>query len=286
MHFLPVQSQSLAYTISTAAADNTHVVMAETSKADDPSFEDFVKLMHKKMPPEIIKDIEEWLYEIIFCPGYLYLHSPKHQYSCCPPPTDKGSARPALLCLSRNIRTKYETRMWNENTWVVHVGVPVPSLHFVDQLPAEAKNHIQKVHLKFGHLGDRLGHLGTQPEPEPVPSRSSGSHTPGTCSFASSMPLDARKGEEWSVIPNRIRELPVSHLVVDVRDCHASEIEDDTIDACYRAASSLARWPMQRIPEFELLAANEFKAPRIGFRTTWFEDIEDEVYMRLWSGKN
>ena len=66
MYFLPVQLQPSTCKTSTAAADDTPVVVAEASKADDPSFEDFVKLMHQKMPPEIIKDIEEWLYEIVF----------------------------------------------------------------------------------------------------------------------------------------------------------------------------------------------------------------------------
>ncbi|KAL8838333.1 MAG: hypothetical protein Q9176_005144 [Flavoplaca citrina] len=272
--------------MSQAAADDMHVVVAEAAKADEPSFENFVKLMHKKMPPEIIKDIEEWLWEIVFCPGYLYLHSPKQQYACCPPPTDKGSVRPALLCLSRNIKAKYETRMWSENTWVVHIGLPVPAVHFVDQLPAEAKNSIKKVHLKFGHLGDRFGQRGTQPEPEPVPSGLRESHMLGVCFFVGSGSSFNRPDNSWSIISNRIRELPVSYLVVDIRDCHASEIKDDTIDACYRAASSLARWPMERIPEFELLARNELTAPRIGFRSTRFEDIEDEVDMRLWSGRD
>ena len=216
------------------------MVVAEASKADDPSFEDFVKLMHQKMPPEIIKDIEEWLYEIVFCQGYLYLHSPKQQYACCPPPTDKGSARPALLCLSRNIKAKYETRMWSENTWVVHVGLPVPAVHFVDQLPSEAKNYMKKVHLKFGHLG-------TQAESNPT----TPSYIPVSC-FAYTY---REPKEELSGISDFITEFPLRYLVIDLKECHGSATRHD---ACWRAAESLGAWPKEKMmPEVKVLTSTQ-----------------------------
>ncbi|KAL9631796.1 MAG: hypothetical protein Q9204_004068, partial [Flavoplaca sp. TL-2023a] len=223
-----------------AATDDTPGVVAEAAKADDASFEDFVKLMHKKMPLEIIKDIEEWLYEIVFCPGYLYVHSPKQQYACCPLPTDKVSARPALLCLSRNIKTKYETRMWSENTWVVHVGLPVHAVHFVDQLPTEAKNFIKRVHLKFGHLG-------TQPESNPT--------TPSCIPVPYFVYAYPDPKEERPTTSDRTTELLLRYLLIDLKECHGLGVRDN---ACLRATISLGAWPMEKtMPEVKVLASTE-----------------------------
>ncbi|KAL8653391.1 MAG: hypothetical protein Q9226_003868 [Calogaya cf. arnoldii] len=106
-------------------------------------------------------DSEDWLYEIVFCPGYVYFGRHRNQHATfCSLPTKSNVARPSLLCLSKRIKEKYQTRMWSENTWVLH-GSPTPPVNFyssvpyLDRISYKARQHIQKMHLKFGHLADK-----------------------------------------------------------------------------------------------------------------------------------
>ncbi|KAI4223004.1 MAG: hypothetical protein L6R36_005738 [Xanthoria steineri] len=125
---------------------------SHTQEPKDHEFDTFVNLMYRKLPQELIDNIEYWLYETAFCPGYLYPHRQQKKHSkCCPWPKDVDVvARPALLGLSKAIKAKYETRMWSENVWVINTGEVEDSLAFIHQLPREAREkYIQKVHLSL-----------------------------------------------------------------------------------------------------------------------------------------
>ncbi|KAI4234947.1 MAG: hypothetical protein L6R40_006615, partial [Gallowayella cf. fulva] len=84
--------------------------MMDQESLSGPDFERFVELMYGKLPPELIDQIEEFVYEMVFCPGYI---SEDRSY--------KGSknARPELLLLSKGIFQKYHKRTCTENTWVI-----------------------------------------------------------------------------------------------------------------------------------------------------------------------
>ena len=130
--------------------------------------------------------------------------------------------------------------MWSENTWVVHVGLPVPAVHFVDQLPAQAKNYMKKVHLKFGHLGTPAESNPTTPSYIPVPY------------FVYAYP---EPKEERPTTSGRTTELLLRHLLIDLKDYHGLGVRDN---ACYRATISLGTWPTENtMPEVKVLANTE-----------------------------
>ncbi|KAL8755382.1 MAG: hypothetical protein Q9199_003675 [Rusavskia elegans] len=46
--------------------------VSDSQEPKDREFTTFVKLMYRKLPQELIDNVEYWLYETAFCPGYLY----------------------------------------------------------------------------------------------------------------------------------------------------------------------------------------------------------------------
>ncbi|KAL8736496.1 MAG: hypothetical protein Q9166_000288 [cf. Caloplaca sp. 2 TL-2023] len=115
-------------------------------------FSRLVDLMYKKLPQELIDMIEHWTYEILFCPGFIYPRISKPSSLIKPPNMVesrefKGTARPALLCLSPQVYDKYHLRMLCENTWVIGTG-PCTA-RFLYNLPSTANDSVQKLYLKL-----------------------------------------------------------------------------------------------------------------------------------------
>lgn len=73
--------------------------------------------MYKKCPQEVVDHIQYWLFEIVFCPGHLYINRYPGIETCGWPKTSPG--RPTLLSLSKGILSKYEQRLWTENTFIL-----------------------------------------------------------------------------------------------------------------------------------------------------------------------
>ncbi|KAL8846868.1 MAG: hypothetical protein Q9221_008067 [Calogaya cf. arnoldii] len=202
---------------------------------NDQDFDNLINLMYQNLPQELIDNVEYWLYEIVFCPGYLYPYHPKEQYTECCPVLTKGydPARPALLCLSKSIKAKYEVRMWSENTWVILAESPIPEpVSLLEGRPANAQKYIRKVHLKFRHLARE-----TQERPRSyheVPARY--------------LPLNFECEWEW----NRVKALYLRRLVLDFTECHLRWREES---ASVRTAHALMHWPKGNMPEWEVLAS-------------------------------
>ena len=73
--------------------------------------------MNKKCPQEVVDQIQYWLFEIVFCPGHLYINRYPEIETCGWPKTSPG--RPALLSLSKGIQSKYEQRLRTENAFIL-----------------------------------------------------------------------------------------------------------------------------------------------------------------------
>ncbi|KAL8767559.1 MAG: hypothetical protein Q9209_005976 [Squamulea sp. 1 TL-2023] len=83
-------------------------------------------MMLRKLPQELVDMVEEWVYEISFCPGYIYPAGEPLPFS-----TPEGQrpheykerrnkiVSPRLLTLSRSVQGKYQTRMYTDNVVVI-----------------------------------------------------------------------------------------------------------------------------------------------------------------------
>ncbi|KAL8787209.1 MAG: hypothetical protein Q9213_002320 [Squamulea squamosa] len=88
--------------------------------------EDVCTMMLRKLPQELVDMVEEWIYEISFCPGYLYPAGEPLPFSTPDGQPQHESrkrrnqiASPRLLTLSRFVKNKYRTRMYTDNIVVI-----------------------------------------------------------------------------------------------------------------------------------------------------------------------
>ncbi|KAL8736492.1 MAG: hypothetical protein Q9166_000284 [cf. Caloplaca sp. 2 TL-2023] len=114
-------------------------------------YDQFIHLMYQKLSLELVDMIERYTYEALFCPGIIH---PKVSEPPSRPSTlaaadnhsgKKGTARPALLCLSKSIHKKYQHRMLGENTFVMGTGPK--TTRFLNQLPLAIGDHIRTVYV-------------------------------------------------------------------------------------------------------------------------------------------
>lgn len=100
----------------------------------------------QKLPPELQDQIEGWVYEMAFCPGFLYLQSAWEGHK-----RNKKhiTANLQLLTVDRYVFTKYRNRIWSENTLVIGVGEASPTTGFLHEIPISLHERIRKVVLKF-----------------------------------------------------------------------------------------------------------------------------------------
>lgn len=89
--------------------------MKHTQESQD--YADLVSLTYKKCPQEVVDHIQYCLFEIVFCPGYLYINRNPEIETCGWPKTSPG--RPNLLSLSKGIQSKYEQRLLTDNTFIL-----------------------------------------------------------------------------------------------------------------------------------------------------------------------
>ncbi|KAL8728465.1 MAG: hypothetical protein Q9166_005363 [cf. Caloplaca sp. 2 TL-2023] len=106
--------------------------------------------IYTKLPQELFDRVADMVFESAFCPGYLFPHQ---TISKTPHHLLRGdridAAEPQLLCLSKTVLSKYQTRMWSENTWVIGVGEPSDSTNFLQLLPTGARDFIHKIDMTF-----------------------------------------------------------------------------------------------------------------------------------------
>lgn len=121
---------------------------ASRDNHESQDYSNLVSLMHKTCPQEIIDHIQYWLFEILFCPGHLftsrYPESDEHglrMTSPYRPVTSPG--RPTLLSLSRDVHSKYQKRVWEENTF------SIASQWNVRCVPNEVRKIINKIQIAF-----------------------------------------------------------------------------------------------------------------------------------------
>ncbi|KAL8672307.1 MAG: hypothetical protein Q9168_003223 [Polycauliona sp. 1 TL-2023] len=102
-----------------------------------------ISLMYKKCPQEIVDLIQDWLCEMLFCPGYVYLRGKNKREIPGWPSTSPG--RPTLLSLSRKIFEKYQKRLWTDNTYIFDFG---DTMYF-RRIPLKARSYIRKIEFAF-----------------------------------------------------------------------------------------------------------------------------------------
>ncbi|KAL8779963.1 MAG: hypothetical protein Q9213_006688 [Squamulea squamosa] len=127
-------------------------------------------MMLRKLRLELVNQVEEWFYELVFCPGYVYLLGK--------PPILEGrearawaerrnmTARPALLTLSRGIHARYEERMYTENTFVIGTSYDSGRL-LAQRLVVKHWQEIRKFDIVFGfreRLGSDISKVPATPE--------------------------------------------------------------------------------------------------------------------------
>ncbi|KAL9631795.1 MAG: hypothetical protein Q9204_004067 [Flavoplaca sp. TL-2023a] len=198
--------------------------VTDPEKPNNQSFDDFIELFRQKLPQEVIDEVEYWLYEMVFCPGYLYLHRQQRiNKNCCVWPEKADIvARPALLGLSKAIKTKYQTRMWSENTWVISTGGLEETMAFLDQLPTEAKEkHICKVQLSFRtcDVDEGLADLQRQRHEEVLCAKKSGPRTYYYTDVQGKR-VNSNCEQIWFAKRRLVKSLLLQHFLLDLSECY------------------------------------------------------------------
>ncbi|KAL8853920.1 MAG: hypothetical protein Q9221_001227 [Calogaya cf. arnoldii] len=102
--------------------------------------------MHRKLARELIDIIQDLTINALICPGVIYPRASQ-------PPShlarnghvSMGTKRSSILCLSKSIYANYRPCMFSENTFVIGTGPK--TTRFLNELPHETRNLIQKVYL-------------------------------------------------------------------------------------------------------------------------------------------
>ncbi|KAL8671719.1 MAG: hypothetical protein Q9168_003790 [Polycauliona sp. 1 TL-2023] len=94
-------------------------------------------MMLKKLPQELFDLIEKYFYELTFLPGYIYpLGKPPGLHED-PTGTEaeawnrRGKVNGSLLCLSKDINSRYRERIYSENTVVWGSGQDPPGYSYI-----------------------------------------------------------------------------------------------------------------------------------------------------------
>ncbi|KAL8928620.1 MAG: hypothetical protein Q9172_000835 [Xanthocarpia lactea] len=134
-------------------------VLNPTENNDDDSmgatgeaakYNQLVRLMYAKLPQELLDKLVEWVFEIAFCPGFVFPRQKTYLINTTEWHGESYNvAKPELLSVNKTILARYQTPMWTENTFVIGVGEPSYTTDFLQQVPSEAHRHIQKVHITF-----------------------------------------------------------------------------------------------------------------------------------------
>ncbi|KAL8772404.1 MAG: hypothetical protein Q9209_002355 [Squamulea sp. 1 TL-2023] len=109
----------------------------------DSQYDALVNLIHRKLPPELVNQIEETVYEMVFCPGYVYIDVSGFQNALIVFHMLDKLARPELLCLSKDLHRRYSVRLWTENICIIKT---------------ESQKYLEIIPVR-GHLDDPLNFL-------------------------------------------------------------------------------------------------------------------------------
>ncbi|KAI4112736.1 MAG: hypothetical protein LQ338_008281, partial [Usnochroma carphineum] len=117
----------------------------------DKGFDDTVQRMYRTCSQETVDQIRDTVFDSLFCDGFV--HPQQHFNHELTSGCDEGSncvARPALLSsFGKRVFTDWQLRFWRENTFIIGTGEPYMSTDFLDFLPEEAHDHINKIDLTF-----------------------------------------------------------------------------------------------------------------------------------------
>ncbi|KAL8717698.1 MAG: hypothetical protein Q9225_005088 [Loekoesia sp. 1 TL-2023] len=100
----------------------------------------------QKLPPELRNQIEEWVFEMALCPGFLY---PKGAREGHKGGKDNMTVNLQLLTVDRYVLTKYRNRIWSENTLVIGVRKALPTTGSFYEVPNFLRERIRKIFFKF-----------------------------------------------------------------------------------------------------------------------------------------
>ncbi|KAL8772418.1 MAG: hypothetical protein Q9209_002369 [Squamulea sp. 1 TL-2023] len=113
----------------------------EDQEREAQEYDTLICLIHKSSP-EIFNLIQYWLFEILFCPAYLFT-TRDIRPKVAGWPTD-SPARPGLLSLSKYVYLTYQQCVWTENVYII--DRPTFSLR---RSPKKGLKYFRKVQLAF-----------------------------------------------------------------------------------------------------------------------------------------
>lgn len=145
----PLTTLCACRTVSTTAECTTCRPGSRNETADTDRL---FKLMHEKFPQELVDLVEYWLYEVIFCPRYIHSQRRNEGRRQCRgyPAEVPKVAKPVYLVLSKDIKAKYEARLWGENILFVNAAGRGCSINSFDKLLFRPQRKcIQYIHMKF-----------------------------------------------------------------------------------------------------------------------------------------
>ena len=86
-----------------------------------PAIDSLSQLIHR-LPQELFDQIQETVFDLAFCPGFVFPHRQNNQGFYDWNGKHYKTARPQLLCISKAIHKKYQTRIFSENVVVMAPG--------------------------------------------------------------------------------------------------------------------------------------------------------------------
>ncbi len=86
-----------------------------------PAIDSLSQLIHR-LPQELFDQIQETVLDLVFCPGFIFPHRQNNQGFHDWKGKRYKTARPQLLCISKAIHKKYQTRIFSENVVVMAPG--------------------------------------------------------------------------------------------------------------------------------------------------------------------
>ncbi|KAI4268364.1 MAG: hypothetical protein LQ337_007885 [Flavoplaca oasis] len=119
-----------------------------SSPPPSSQYSHLIHLLHTRLPQELFDQIKYTVYEMLFCPGHVYLDVSSKDTEAIEENVPKFQrplevARPEMLCLSKNTYQNFAVRMWQENVCIVKTE----------------SGKVRQMELVRGHLENPLGYL-------------------------------------------------------------------------------------------------------------------------------
>ncbi|KAI4222167.1 MAG: hypothetical protein L6R36_006362 [Xanthoria steineri] len=200
-------------------------------QATDAGFSRLQELI-QSLPLELFDQIRETVYELAFCPGFAFPHQQTSQGTCEWNGTVYNTTRPQLLCISKAVRERYQTKIFSENIFVVGPGQTHRTLRFLGVGERRHPLPIRSAHasLSYRDLGEDWAEQlpmcdvgGAPPSEEDwstIQYLKQQNSWPDRWADQSYPATLARLKGLWAAKYWRLMQLPLEELTVDFTECY------------------------------------------------------------------